>query len=253
MESREATSTFTPVLRVLLGLLGAGSFGAGAAAVFVTQNGTGSAVLLAFGGVLLVLALLGDRIEALEFGGAQLKLRAAAAERFALAEESEQRGEDAMARQLRAEANSLLEAAAGPVAANYRAIRSSMRAGPDRTMALEAVMAQARRLAAEHSFEPEHVRRWLRGGSEEERITALGLMQAKPELRDFDAMLEVIAESRSAFEQYHAMRLAMTMLDGLDEVQRIRLSQAVRDARGIRFRRDSDRWHLSEEILRRLG
>jgi hypothetical protein len=162
----------------------------------------------------MVLALLGSRIESLELGGAQLKLRAAAAERFALAEESEQRGDEAAARQLHAEAHSLLQAAAGPVAASYRAIRSSMRAGPDRTRALEAVVAQARRLAAVHPFEAEPVRRWL-----------------------------------SAFEQYHAMRLAADMLDGLDEPQRIRLARTVKDARGIRFRRDSDRWHLSEEIL----
>jgi hypothetical protein len=49
MERPEAASAFTPVLRTLLGLLGAGSFGTGTAAVFLTQNGTGSAVLLAFG------------------------------------------------------------------------------------------------------------------------------------------------------------------------------------------------------------
>jgi hypothetical protein len=253
VERPEAASTFTPALRILLGLLGAGSFAAGTAAVFVTQNGTGSAALLAFGGVLLVLALLGDRIETFEFGGAQLKLRAAAAERFALAEESERRGDKAVAQQLRAEAHSLLEAAAGPVAANYRAIRSSMRAGPDRIRALEAVVAQARRLATEHPLDPDQVRRWLREGSGEERITALGLMQANPQLRDFDAMLQTIADPSSAFEQYHAMRLAVAMLDNLDDVQRIRLAQTVRDARGFRFRRDSDRWDLSEEILSRIG
>jgi hypothetical protein len=84
VERRLRSSPFTPVLRVLTGLLGAASFGTRVFAVFVTQNGTGTGVLLAFGGVLLVLALLGDRIESFEFGGATLRLRAAAAERFAL-------------------------------------------------------------------------------------------------------------------------------------------------------------------------
>ncbi|SCL35225.1 hypothetical protein GA0070624_5202 [Micromonospora rhizosphaerae] len=253
MERPDAASTFTPVLRLLLGLLGAGSFGAGTTAVFLTENGTGSAVMLAFGGVLLVLALLGNRIESLEFGGAQLKLRAAAAEKFALAEESEQLGNDALAQQLRTEAHSLLDAAAGPVAANYRSVRNSMRAGPDRTRAMEAVVTQARRLATTHSFEPDQVRHWLREGTDEERITALAMMQAEPALRDFDAMLSAIADSRSAFEQYHALRLAVEMIDGLEEVQRIRLAQTVRDARGIRFRQGTDRWQLSEKILHRLG
>jgi hypothetical protein len=246
-------SPFTPLVRILLALLGTGSFGAGTLAVFVTENGTGSAVLLAFGGVLLVLAVLGTGIESLEFGGARLKLRAAAADKYALAEASEEAGNEDLAEQLRAEARTLLEAAAGPVAANYRAIRWSMEAGPERTMALEAVVAQAHRLATEQSFEPDQVRDWLRHGTEEERITALAMMQARPDLRDFGAVVATIDDSRSAFEQHHAMRLALDMVDSLDEVQRIRLAQTVRSVRGFRFRRDTDRWQLSEAILHRLG
>jgi hypothetical protein len=244
-------STFTIGLRLLLGLLGAGSFGAGVLAVFVTENGTGSAVLLAFGGGLLVLALLGNRIESLEFGGAKLRLRAAAARRFQLAEESEQRGDAAEAARLRAEGAALLEAA-GPIAADYRSVRSSMRSGPDRTRALEEVVARARRLAAEKPFDPVEVARWLREGSDEERITALGMMQEKPQLRDFAAVVAAIEHHRSSFEQYHALLLASLMVDDLDQAERRRLAGAVRSVQGIRFRRDADRWRLSEEILRRL-
>ncbi len=67
------------------GPLGVGSFGTGVLAVFVSTNGTGTGVLLAFGGAALVVALLGGRIESVEFGGTTLRLRAAAAERFSLA------------------------------------------------------------------------------------------------------------------------------------------------------------------------
>lgn len=69
-------SLFSLWLRLLLSLLGAASFGAGAAAVFLSTNATGTGVLIAFGGVVLVLALLGDRIESLEFGGAKLRMQA---------------------------------------------------------------------------------------------------------------------------------------------------------------------------------
>ena len=89
-----SNSPFQPWLRLLLGVLGGASFAGGVAAVFVTANGTGTGMLITFGGILLVLALLGDRIESFEFGGSKLKMRAAAAERFALAEESEDRGDD---------------------------------------------------------------------------------------------------------------------------------------------------------------
>lgn len=100
-------------LRILLGVVGVMFVGAGATAVFVTENGAGSAALLAFGGALLVLAALGHRVETLELGGARLKLRAAAAEKYARAEESERHGDVVGADRLRSEARGLMEAADG--------------------------------------------------------------------------------------------------------------------------------------------
>ncbi len=243
-------SPFSPWLRLLLGVLGAGSFGAGVAAVFFTTNGTGTGVLVAFGGIVLVLALLGDRIESLEFSGTKLKLRAAAAEKFALAEDSESRGDSVTAARLRAEAQALLEAA-GPIAAEYRTVRGSMPPGPARTMAMERVVARARKLADEQVFDPAVVLRWLREGNDEERVTALAMMQAKPELRDMDSVLITIKRSRTPFEQYHALLLADMMLDDLDAGDKQRLVEVVKSVRGRRFRRDTDRWLLSERILRR--
>lgn len=243
---------FTLGLRLLMGLLGAGSFGVGVLAVFRTQNGTGAGVLLTFGGILLVLAMLGNRIESLEVGGTKLRIRAAAAERFALAEEAERRGDTDTAERLRAEARALLDAAR-PIAADYRSVRGTMHPGPERTRALEEVVARARRLAAEQSFEPAEVLRYLREGSEEDRIVALVMMQGNRELRNFDAALEAIKHSRSAFEQYHAMRLTASMIDDLAPTQRQRLAEAIKAQRGWRFHRDTDRWELSEHILRRLG
>lgn len=55
----EGVGLVTPmVLRWLIGLFGAGLLVAGAAAVFVTVNGTGSAALIASGVALIALALL---------------------------------------------------------------------------------------------------------------------------------------------------------------------------------------------------
>ncbi|MEU6260844.1 hypothetical protein [Streptomyces sp. NPDC047043] len=219
-------------------------------AVFVTQNGTGTGVLLAFGGVLLVLALLGNRIESFELGGAKLRLRAAAADRFALAEESERRGDTTTAGRLRAEAQALLDAA-GPIAADYRSVRGSMRPGPERTRAMEEVVSRARRLSEDQPFEPAEVLRWLREGSDEERVTALAMMQANRELRNFEAAVAAIEHSHSPFEQYHAMLLTALMIDDLDATQLRRLAEIIKSQRGPRFRRDTDRWQLSEAILQR--
>lgn len=245
-------SSVGPWLRLLLGVIGAGSLGAGIAAVFITSNGTGTGVLIAFGGTVLVLALLGDRIESLEFGGSKVQMRAAAAERFALAEESESRGDSVTAARLRAEAQVLLDAA-GPIASEYRAVRGSMPPGRARTMAMRRVVAQARQLADEHAFEPAEVVRWLREGSNEERVTALAMMQARPELRDFGSVLTGIKRARTPFEQYQALVLADMMADGLDAGDKRRLAEAVRSVRDRRFRRDTDRWLLSERILSKVN
>jgi hypothetical protein len=244
-------SPFRPWLRLVLGVLGAASFGAGVAAVFLAKDGPGAGVLIGFGGVVLVVALLGDAIESIEFGGGKLKMRAAAAERFALAEEAERYGDSDSAARLRAEARALFEASAGPIAASYRAVRSSMPAGPERTMAMEQVVADAWRLAQQKHFERSDVVQWLQNGSDEQRVTALALMQAKPELRDFDSVLAAIKHSRSPFEQYHALLLATFMTSDLDPRERRRLVEAVKQARR-RFGNDTDRWMVSDQILRKI-
>ncbi|MFG2991784.1 hypothetical protein ACGFZK_21255 [Streptomyces sp. NPDC048257] len=248
MTTSAATVRFTPALQAFAALLGAGSFGVGAFAVFATQNGTGAAALIVFGGVLLLLALLGSRIESLEFGGATLRMRADAAERFALAEESERRGDMATANELRAEARTLLEAAR-PIAADYGSVRRSVRPSASRIRAMEEVVARARRLAQEESFEPAEVSRWLREGTDEERITALAMMQASPELWDFEAVLAAITHAHTPFEQYHAIRLAAQMAELLDADQAGRLAEGVE---AQRFGPDADRELLGEEILRKV-
>lgn len=77
------------------------------------------------------------------------------------------------------------------------------------------------------------------------------MMQARPDWRDFDAVLARVEQSSSAFEQYQAMLTAVQMLDELDPQQVQRLANAVRNVRGWHFEQGSDRWRLSDEILRR--
>ncbi len=238
--------------RALLAAFGAGSFGTGVAAVFVTDNGTGAGALLVIGGIALVLAILAPRIDSLEFGGARLRLRAAAAAKYALAERSERAGDLDAADRLRVEAEALM-AAAGPIAAEYGQVRARMPGGRERTHEMERVIEQARQLAATQPFEPAELARWLRRGDDNERITALAMMQARPELGDLDGVLAAIADPRSAFEQYQALVLAGQMIDGMAPADRRRLDDTVRAARGLRFRQDTGRWQLSEDILARLG
>ncbi|NYI96489.1 hypothetical protein HNR12_002766 [Streptomonospora nanhaiensis] len=213
--------------------LGLAAFGLGATAVFATENGTGAAALIVFSGVALVVAVFGDRIDSLELGGANLRLRAAAAQKYALAEQSDERGDTAAGERLRGEARALMELA-GAIAADYRSTRGAMPSGPARTAALDRLVERAADLARAGTSDPGRVRDWLRSADEERRVTALGMMQADPRLRDFEALPPLIEKPGSAFEQYHAMVLARLMLGDLDARQRERLLEALTAAEGER-------------------
>ena len=114
-------------------------------------------------------------------------------------------------------------------------------------------MDRARRLAAEETIPANMVTGWLPDGSDEERITALAMMQAQPALREWDAVLAAIKDPRSAFEQYHAMRLAKQMLADLNVEQQHCLAEVLKDERSLRFPFDRGRRRLSEEILDSLS
>lgn len=237
-----------PVIRAVAGVLGVAVFAAGVVAVFVTENGTGAAALLAIGAGFMVIAVLGDRVQSIELGGVNLTIRDLARETYALAREAEHRGDDESAARLRTVASELDALARG-----YRRLRGSMRAGAERTRALEHVMTEARRLAQSDVLKAADVVTWFEEGTPEARITALGLMQGSPRLRDFEAALDAIDDSRSAFEQYHGLHLAEMMVSDLTATERAQLAVVTERAlRRYRLRRDSDRRTTAERLLAAL-
>jgi hypothetical protein len=243
------SSVVTVPIRVAAGVLGVAVFATGVVAVFVTENGPGTATLLAIGAAFIAFATLGDRIQSLELGGVNLTLRDIARQTFALAEEAERRGDDEAAEQLRATGRALQE-----LASEYRRIRGSMSSGPQRTVALEDVVRRTRELGKSDALEPADVAAWFDDGSPEARITALALMQGNPRLRDFAAAVDAIADSQSAFEQYHGLRLAEMMVGDVTTGQRAELTAVVERAlRSLRTRRDRDRNELGRRILAALG
>ena len=240
-------------LRVAVALIGAGLLAAGATAVFVTDNATGSATLVAIGAALLLAAGLWDSLESIEFGGARVKLRRVAERVYDLADEADARGETEFAAALRAEARALLDEAR-PLAASYEQLRESMASGPERTRELEAIVAEARAAARRKSHDPAEVRQLFERGTDGERVYALALMQEDERLRDFAVSLEVIEHSRSAFEQYHALYLAELMLPALTTDQRRELQAMLTEKPGnaALITRGTDRYRVVQRILSRL-
>jgi hypothetical protein len=198
----------------------------------------------------VVLAVLGDRIETVAFGGATLTLRQLAQETFALATEASEGGDEEAAERLRRVGQELQR-----LASQYRAIRALMPGGPERTRLLELLVAETRELAAEATLRAEDVRRWYDEGTEEARITALALMEGDQRLRDLGTAIDAIGSSRSAFEQYHGLVLADAMVRSgtLTAVEQALLTIAVeRSLRSRRLQSDADRRILGGQILDEL-
>jgi hypothetical protein len=250
---------FETPIRLAATALGIAALVTGAVAVFDTDNGSGTAALLAIGLVLLVIAAFGHRIVKLRGAGVEVELakvavRSAAVQLEVAATRAELHGDDESAAALRAQAEAVLDVAqlAAPAATAYEQLRQTMDSGWERTMKQQEIVNQARTAARERDHDPAEVRALFNTGKVGNRIYALGLMQEDPRLRDFAATLEAIRGSRSAFEQYTALRLAEEMLDDLSADDRDELRRTLEAERRRYITPDTDRWPIAERILSKL-
>ncbi len=143
-------------------------------------------------------------------------------------------------------------------AEEYETIRATEPPSHARTFELETLRARVRALTIQARLTPEELSRWsvgFDGAPEGRRIVVLGLLQALPaQQQSFDLVLSAIAHSRSAFEQYHAMRTAEHVLPSLDARQRHRLAEVIELQRGPQgyITQGTERWPLSDRILETL-
>jgi hypothetical protein len=234
-----------PLLQVTGGVLGVCLLALGVVAVFESDNDAAVAALIAAGTVLVVVGVLGRRIESLRWREIELTLRRQA-------DEAIERGDLERAEQYRELARVLSEQAA-PFAATYEDLRRVMPYGPERTARLEEELARAKHEARSRttSYSPDEVLNLFKEGSEGERIFAIGLMQEEPALADPEVALDAIRRSRSAFEQYHGLELARRLMKSLDGGTRRELLAAIREEMesGQHFRPGGDRWEISSRIL----
>jgi hypothetical protein len=241
------------LIRVAVAVAGVSLLAAGGTAVFVTDNGPGSAAMVTLGAALVVAAGMWDRLETFEFAGAKMQMRIVERLRDR-AVEAEARGDTAAADALRAEARALLEEAR-PVATSYEQLRESLSPGAERTAKLEELVVEARAATQRKAWEPLEVRQLFESGTDGNRIYALALMEADERLRDFETAMEAVEHSRSAFEQWHALYLALLMLPTLADEQRRQLESLLTDrpANAAHIKPGTDRWTITQQILGQLN
>lgn len=141
-------------------------------------------------------------------------------------------------------------------AQRYESIRRDMPSGSARTLELSRIVEQARGLAEKAGYSSIEISELFTDDSEGDRIVSLALIQAMPNVDFFEVVVTAISESRSAFEQYHALYAIKNMLPILQEEQNQKLVRTLRDQRrggpGSYIVPGSDRWVVSESILRAI-
>jgi hypothetical protein len=191
--------------RIAVALLGAATLVGGAIAVFVTENGTGSAALIAAGVVLCLVGLMGEGGVIRGPGGWEVEWPRKTEELLDQADAADAAGEDEIATQLRLQAEQLERL--GPFAQRYEAARRQP-PGPDRTRQLSAILQEAAKAAHVLDLDREGVRNLFATGEDGLRILALTLIQRTPRLADSSVMTQAIDAPRSAFELWHALLAA---------------------------------------------
>ena len=220
--------------------------------LFATDHGDRSAFLLAVGVALVLIGVLGDRIEveSFELLGAKLRVREVVKSRLELAE-SPTRGQAGDAVALRRQAAALQRLAG--VYGLYEHVRHMQPPGPERTGVLDQISEHMQDAGREAEFDPAEVMSWFHQGTDALRVIALNLMLVNEDYRDLLAVLESIDAPHSLFEQYYGLLLADAMVGDLDSLQRQLLADAIsRAQRKRRFRNDDDLPSLSAHVLAAL-
>jgi hypothetical protein len=135
----------------------------------------------------------------------------------------------------------------------YEKLRSDMPSGQARTFEFEKLMGEARALAKDTDIRAEEARGLFERGSHGDRFTVIALAQEKQNPELFPLVIEAIANSESAFEQFQALKAAYWMLPKLDEAQKQELVEVINDQRSGGEKKyilpGTDRWPLSNRIL----
>jgi hypothetical protein len=115
---------------------------------------------------------------------------------------------------------------------------------------MSQVVARVRAVAQRRQVPAETLRAVFRR-SDGGRVVALAWMSSSPDPGLVDIVLEGIEHSKSAFELYHALRAAETLVPTVSEADRVRLATATREQMtpGRFIAQDSDRWPLAQRVL----
>ncbi len=203
---------------------------AGVVATFVV-NSAGSVAMVLAGGTLLVAPFLASRLVELSLGTQGVS--------FKLSREIAELGAPDTARKLEGEGLSQFAYA-------YAFVREQLD-HHERVKLQDALVAKAKGVAVRESLDSKEVRELFRRGSPVLRVLSLGLMEGDPSLADIPTLTSAIAESRTANEQYHGLKLAQQLWPRMTRNDRQLVKAAIAGAGYWNDDRDSEQ--LGRELL----
>jgi formylglycine-generating enzyme required for sulfatase activity len=118
-------------------------------------------------------------------------------------------------------------------AKQYEQIRETQEAGAARTRRMTALVNAVGVSTVDLSVDSSYAPKLFKEQRPGTRLVALGIIEEKPSPQHFDIAVEAIENALSPFEQFHGLVIAQSLLDGANNEQRKRLSQALLSQRGV--------------------
>ncbi|MBW4565462.1 MAG: hypothetical protein KME32_31130 [Mojavia pulchra JT2-VF2] len=140
----------------------------------------------------------------------------------------------------------------------YKELRSSMPSGAKRTFEMESIAGRMRALAPEVNFSEEEVNHLLKSKDQGKRLLGLSVAEWSGNPNYFYAILYIISDSETAFEQTCALRAMEKMVTHLNTQQKQDLLSVLIHQRNFNesekcwIRPNSNRWALSDRLLTAL-
>lgn len=131
----------------------------------------------------------------------------------------------------------------------YERIRARMTAGDPRTILMTALVARAQQLAPARGA-GQIGEQLFNQGSDGARIAGVALARKEPQRSHVEMVLEGIAKSRSAFEQFHSLRLCELIFNQLDATAKNSVREVIKNQLNVTISpADPSRWMLANQIL----
>ena len=141
------------------------------------------------------------------------------------------------------------------LAQRYKDIRKSMPSGAQRTFEMESIAGRMRALAEIVNFPVSEVNTFLQSEDQGHRLLGLSIAEWSGKTIYFDLVLDLISNSKSAFEQTVGLRAMESMLYQLELQQKRKLKSVLIEQRDFNqkekrwIKKDSNRWLISERLL----